>query len=441
MALLDDLSKIAVPAVSILGAAFDKESNHVKIMKKALIGKSSANLIWQVVNYLKSAIILIILGVAAISYYNLPAATYVLLLILILANAMGTILNYLRIKALEAISDENTGKNFKALVVTDNYYGIITASVMLVVNILAVAFIFLLFGGTISELIAKSPAAVIIEYALFIGVVFYLFDMVLAYMKYTLLKRMDESRNVAQLAQDKLMLDQKLKLVKNAPSAALIILILFYMSSLPGGPPWWVPFVFGGFILLAMAGSYVQISRIEKVDLSVKELPKPEAIKITKESPKDEKVLGSVSGLLNAATTGVAVMGVGKMTDTENALIITTHRLMFIEVPVAGGGNIVGKTNYLYQNIYFNKQEIKTKCDEIVKTMNPQQILNSDLLRKELPYDGIKKAELKSNLIVLETTDGKKYRYHSSIKEDIDLVKLLLKDYLTGRIEISDSWL
>jgi hypothetical protein len=154
----------------------------------------------------------------------------------------------------------------------------------------------------------------------------------------------------------------------------------------------------------------------------------------------DEQIAGWVIGIIKVAASfrdifkpaGTLVLGSGKRYFPENTLLVTNYRLLFIQIPVSGGNKIVGDTDYVEQNFFFNRAEIRQKGEEILKTYSLSQILR--LATNDILYRDIKTLTLKQNhQIIVEELAGQRISYSFWDKEYFDSLKRLFRFYLKER--------
>ena len=157
------------------------------------------------------------------------------------------------------------------------------------------------------------------------------------------------------------------------------------------------------------------------------------------ENYQDEKIIGSVFGIMKTATgfkdmlkpMGASFLGSGKTYFPENSLLITNYRLLMMQIPISGGNKIVGKTNYVSQNFFFNRGEIKQKGEQILKTNSLSQILK--LATNDVLFRDIKTVTLKQTKIIIEKVTKEKFGYVCMDREYIEPLKKLLRVYLRDR--------
>ena len=99
---------------------------------------------------------------------------------------------------------------------------------------------------------------------------------------------------------------------------------------------------------------------------------------------------------------------------------------------MTGGDNIVGETNYVMNNFFYNKKELLTNGEELLRTQSLPQILQ--LVKKEIPYEEIKTVILKENKLIIEKTSGEKFGYFFMEKEYLNVIKETLIQFLGDKL-------
>ena len=131
---------------------------------------------------------------------------------------------------------------------------------------------------------------------------------------------------------------------------------------------------------------------------------------------------------------GMSVLGSGKTYYPENTLLITNYRILLIQVPITGGNKIVGETDYVPQNFFYNRGELSQKGEEVLKMNSLSQILK--LATNDVLYNDIKTLTLKQTQIIIEKTAGEKLSYVFMDREYIDSLKQLFQLYLKEKFII-----
>jgi hypothetical protein len=151
-----------------------------------------------------------------------------------------------------------------------------------------------------------------------------------------------------------------------------------------------------------------------------------------------EKAEGAVYGIIKRMRSGSGFLGVGKIKNPENALLITNRRIIFFLVPMAGAGKFVDEVDFTQIQNLFAKKKIKERGQKMVSSKNPAQILSANKSNFALSFSDIKKIKIKSFFgrgLTIEMNDGKKWAYTLYNKEDIKTLKKKLSKYVPGSVK------
>ncbi len=148
-----------------------------------------------------------------------------------------------------------------------------------------------------------------------------------------------------------------------------------------------------------------------------------------------EKIIDAVYGIFKSAVTGQQTVGLGKLSfgtysNTENTIFVTDSRLLFVSVPVTGGGLMLGGLNVSLLQSSFNSKGIMGRGEEMRNSMTPQAILESDKTNFELPFSMITSFKVRTFFgvgVTLEDSRGQKYVYAVCDKEALLRLAALLK--------------
>ena len=217
----------------------------------------------------------------------------------------------------------------------------------------------------------------------------------------------------------------------------IFLVILFFLKV-----PFFIPLIFGGFMILMLILSIIELKRIKNVKF--RENQSKEYVDIDKTtiqhqimSYQNEQIVFSIFGILKTAASfkdifkpfGSATLGAGKTYFPENTLFVTNYRLLLVQVPVSGGNKIVGEVDYVQNNFFYNRSEIRQKGEQMLKTMGLTQILSYAM--NDFLYSDIKLVTLKGNAqIIIEKNNGEKYSCTFLDKEYAEPLKKALSFYL-----------
>lgn len=158
------------------------------------------------------------------------------------------------------------------------------------------------------------------------------------------------------------------------------------------------------------------------------------------DSSRTEKIIEAIYGIFKNSQSGYQTLQIkglsfGTMSNTENTIFITDTRLLFVTVPVLGGGAMLGGINVSMMQSTFNSKSIAEHGEQMKNSMTPQAILESDKSNFEIPFDMIKSYKVRNFFgrgITILDTRGQKYTY--SIGNKVSLLKL--ESVLNGKIDV-----
>ena len=382
-------------------------------------------------------VFLLILAVVLISYFKV--SVHIVALLIGTEILMAFIAGYIKIRKLRSLYKIETRENarsYRKIVITSEYYEFIKAIFAFIASIISVTLVFLLFSKEISDFVGSNVSVGIpingnfLKYLVFAFVIFRLFEFVLRSIRYGWIKNLKESDDLAQVNQEYVLIEKKLQLIKFLPMTGVILLFLFLI-----GAPIYFSYVLVALMFFMIILSVAELLRIKNVQFDDNKIDES-VVKHKIEEYKDEKIAGAVFGIMRSAVDigdifkpfGTAVLGAGKSQYPENTLLVTDRRLLFVQVPVSGGNKIVGETDYVTQNFYYNRGEIRQKGEELLKTGSLTGAL--DLAIDDITYEDILVLTLKKAQIIIEKVSGEKVGYVFMDKGYTDLFRQLLSPYL-----------
>jgi hypothetical protein len=305
-----------------------------------------------------------------------------------------------------------------------------------IANGISIALIFVFFSTEISNFVVQNVPANLpiktesLKYILFVFVIFRVFEFIMKLVRYNWIKKLKETDDFAQVNQEYVLIEKKLELIKFIPGMSIILLLIFLI-----GIPYWIPLIFAGFMLLMVLLSIIELKRIKNVQFENKGIDSS-IVQHKIENYQNEQIAGAVFGIMKTATgfkdmfkpMGSSVLGSGKTYFPENSLLLTNYRLLMIQIPVSGGNKIVGKNDYVSQNFFFNRGEIRQKGEQMLKTNSIPKFLQ--LATNDVLYRDIKTVTLKQTKIIIEKLSGDKLGYVFMYREYIEPLKKLLQFYL-----------
>lgn len=380
---------------------------------------------------IKNVIFLIVVGFILLNFLQVPTNVVGILIgFAILSTSIVGYLKYLKIKSLSSINPAAAGENFKKIAVIREYYNLIISIVDFCTSLISTGLILLFFGKQISNLFILNPAesTLSLMHLILAFIIFRLLGLIINSIKYQIIKGINSGNNIAQVNQSLTLVNKKFELITFLPGVSAVLLILFLI-----GIPGYIVSIFLGFVVLMVILSLVELRRIGDVDLSVQ--TSVEGIKNFGSRP-NEKLIGTIFGIMNLSSTGSSFLGVGKTTDPENTLLLTDNRLLFVQVPIPGSNNIVDTTVYSDMNFLWNRKEIQEKGNQVVSSMTLDE-LSKQYGVKEIPFDEIKNLTLKKMEISILTNTNQKLKYLFMDTNYIEPLKQILQTYIKEKfIEI-----
>lgn len=417
---------------NLIPNTLSKESTLSGLQKKGELLREGLGL-WKIT---KNVLFLFVLAFILINYFKIST---LIVIILIGTEIFTTVVaGYIKIRsiiAVYAIKTQDNAKSYRAILITSEYYELIKSVFGVVASIISITIVALFFSGEISNFVIQNIPfqSVWLKYSILIFVIFRLFDFILRFVRYGWIKNLEEYDDFAKVNQEYQMIDKKLKLIQSVPSMSIVVLILFLIDI-----PYYIPSIFGGFMILIIILSIIELKRIKNISFDNKNTSTP-STQYTITEYADEQITGSIFGVLKTASGfkdifkpfGMSILGSGKMYYPENTLLITNFRILLIQVPVTGGEKVVGETDYVTNNFFFNRGEIRQNGEELLKTNSLSQILK--LTTNDILYQDIKSLTLKQMQIIIEKITGEKLSYVFMDKEYLDPLKHLCQLYLKER--------
>lgn len=373
---------------------------------------------------IRNLIFLVIAGFVLFSFFRVPAnAVGILIGFEILSLLIIAYVKYRKIKSLSSITPAADGQSFKKIVVTREYYSLMTGVIAFITSVISVALILIFFGQQLSNLFVQNSVIqnLNIKHVISFFVIFRLLGLFVKLIRYQIIKGVKENKNIAQVNQSFSLINKKFELITFVPGAAVLLTALFLI-----GIPGYIILIFSSFILLLIIFSIVEIMRVGKVDLSVQApIENIENLPII----PGEKIIGTIFGIINLKRTGFAFLGVGKTTKPENTLLITDNRLLFVQVPIPGNNKIVDGAVYSDMNFFWNRGEIKEKGQQVIENMSLEEIVKQYGI-EAVSFDEIANLSLKKMEFTILTNTNQKYKYLFIDREYVEPLKQWLQTCL-----------
>lgn len=414
---------------------FSEQSTLSGLVKKGELLKEGVS----VVRIIKNLLFLDVIAFALVTFFNIPIPIITAIVgAEIFITLIRAYLTLQKIKAISAIGTEENALSYRNILITSEYYDVLKAILGLVTSSISIMLVFLLFSTELSNIsIPNIPIqSDLMRYSIVIFVLYRLFDFIMRAVRYGLIKQLKQSNDLAQINQEFQVIDKKLEIIKFIPAMSAILFIVYLI-----GIPLFIPLIFGGFMILMIVLSITELKRIQNISFDNKTIDRS-TVQHSIVQYQGEQIVCSVFGIMKTAASlsdvfkpfGESVFGSGKMYYPENTLLITNYRIILVQVPVTGGNKIVGGTDYVTQNFYFNRAEIKQKGEELLKINSLTQVLQ--FVTNDVLYNNIKTLKLKQTQIIIEKTTGEKLSYIFIDKEYIDPIKQALQTYLKEKFTV-----
>jgi len=386
----------------------------------------------------KKVISLLVLATLAVLYFKIPTPIVVIIFgVEILFLLISGYFKLEKAKSILKIDTQEGPKAYLTRLITSAKYNAKISTFGTLSSIVSVSLVLTFFSEEISNFVLEifSYPTNILKLLLFIFIGFKLFKLLLELLKYQWVKNIQNNDDYAMINQDYQIIQKKLDLINLAVTMSGILLVLYLINI-----PFYIPLIFTGFFFILIVSSIIELRRIKEINLvnPLKEnnSKKSSPVKIN----KDEEIILPIFGIMKTSVDlksalepfGISFLGKGKVFSPENSLLITNKRLLFIQVPMTGGDNIVGETNYVMNNFFYNKKELLTNGEELLRTQSLPQILQ--LVKKEIPYEEIKTVILKENKLIIEKTSGEKFGYFFMEKEYLNVIKETLIQFLGDKL-------
>ncbi len=401
-----------VKASSVLPNPFDKKSTLPELAKRIELMEGTLSLASLIKQCGESILVLLLLAFTFIYFFNIPSTIVTVLVGLeILGTLLSIYIKTSRLRAVFNVTTQRTAYSYRTLFIMTEYYTLLESVVATLLSLTALGIVYYSFTREIADFLTLNQSNINLNYLLFVFVIFRIVRGTLAFIRYYLIKTLKQTTNLAELNRDYLLVEKKLKFVSDIQGSGVIVVA----SLLLGVPPFLVIGIVG-VLLLALFLSVVQISRIKNVDLNQTAID-PLIVQHPISVYKNEKILGSVFGIMRCASgffdmlrpAGSASLGVGKSYYPENTLLVTNHRLLFIQILVTGGNNIVGDVDYAQQNFFFNRGELIKKGQQVLRTSTVPQLVK--LATNDVLYTDIKTLTLKPFKLIVQKLNGETFSY------------------------------
>jgi hypothetical protein len=385
-------------------------------------------------------VFLLILVFFLAGFIEIPAFVFAILIgPEILITLMGGYIKLTKIKTLHAIGTQDIARSYRTILITTEYYGWIETIIGMIVSVISLFLILIFYFKEISSyVVEKIPANFpippdILKYLVFIFIFARLVRFVIKMVRYNWIKDISESDSFAKVNQEYLLIDNKIAMIMLFLGGSVVFLILLFLDV-----PFYILFLATGPLFIMFVISVATFHRLKNVEFDDSALDASVA-HLKMEKYPEEQIVGTVFGVMRTAasvkeyfqTLRFPFFGIGERFFSENTLLVSNYRLIFLQIPVSGGNKIVGETDYVTANFMFNRAEIRQKGEAIIKRQDFSQILR--LATGDVLWTDIKTLTLKKGRIDIEKVTGQKLIFIFRDREYIESLKQLIRPFLNEK--------
>lgn len=420
----------------------------------SFIKKTELISIWlNIFSAVKKIFWLIIITIVLVYFFNISISILEILflteLIIILTNL---IISFSELKEIKQTDYQKDASSSWKILLIDEYYNVLTRAVTVIENIFGVFIFILILDYGLIDFNITSTTIPYIKYFLFLIILLRLWGCVTSLIKYNLVKKIPNSPNIAELDKNYSLVNIIFEIIINSAIIAVVLLITIFLSLskiistellvifnfyflflLPF-------FIFMIYSLVYNIFSYKKMKKLnlDKQASSLGDNPVNQENIMKKSEYPDEIILGSIFGIGRSVASFKDIfsrkigssefLGVGQNFSPENTLLITNHRLLFVQIPVTGGDKVISGTDYTMTNFIWNRSEVAENGKEILKSNSISRL--SPLIKNEVSYKDIKLLIFNKFIINIEMTNGEKLRYAFMDKEYSDIINKIFPEYL-----------
>ena len=393
-----------------------------------------------------------IVALVSIYLFNFPKEVIItIFLVNVVSMFVVFFVKVRKIKAIKNIDIAASRYGYKDLLITSEFYDLLAAVIRFIFSGVWLVCIYMMFASNIRSYadVAERNFSIgnILYYLIGVLILLRIIEVILAVIRYQLVKKIDVADgDFAKQSRQYVIIDYIIELGNFVPKILVLAVIFLILK---------IPLLVVGIFLIASIGigalTLVQNRRMQNVVLPETNIHSdatdPYADNYIDQDTvdheivfyDDEEIIQSLFGILKTASglcdvfsvSGKAILGAGKYNDPENTMLATNKRLLFIQVPVTGGNKIVGNTNYVHNNFFYNRGEIKANGTELLKTNTLEQIL--DLALSDVLYEDIEILTMQYTQINIQKRSGEKMNYYYMDKEYTEVFKEVFRECLGDR--------
>ena len=216
-------------------------------------------------------------------------------------------------------------------------------------------------------------------------------------------------------------------LLKTIEMAVIIIVLFIFLIIV--GLPWYIGVIFIAIAIGMVGLGFLKVKRVESVKLQ-NQVKQTQPI----QTYQGEKVINYIAGIMRTGmgSGSSSVLGVGKVSHPENAIVITNKRIVLVFVPIAGADKIIDGADINVWQWLLAKKDIENKLKNMLSSMSIVDILKSDGRNFAIDYNNIERIKFGniSKSIEIITKDRKKFKYSIRDKKDFEKAKTLFQNFI-----------
>ena len=429
------MSRLKNVLINTIPNPFSKESTLSDLMKKSELLKEGFGF----VTIIKNVLFLLLLSFILFNF-KLPISLIVLLIFSQLFITITVSFIKLReLKAIYAIDTKDNARSYWKILMTNEYFELIKYIFSLTVRISNIALVYIFFYRDLMIFVSRYIPFPIEFIGIFvlISIFFVILHILVMFYRYSMIKKLQKYDDLAKINLEYQLLEQRLTLIYMISAMSLILLVLFLI-----GLPSHILLIFCCISFIFFIISIIELKRTTNVSFDYQKVD-PWVISHPIKEHQGEQLAGSVFGVLKVATGlgdflkpfSSSFLGTGKTYFPENTMFITNLRIILIQIPISGGNKVVGEVDYVTNNFFYNRGELRQKGMELLQSNSLNDLLK--FATNDVLYSDIKLITLKPYKIIIEKMNGEKLGYTFMDNEYNDLLKKLLHQHVKDKLVIS----
>jgi len=402
------------------------------VVQKVEVLQEWASLVKIIFNELKHPLGFIILGLILIFVLHIPTK---IVLISVFAQIISTfVLLWMKIvqfKAIRAIDWKSNPYAYRELLVKKEYYEFRQSLFSLIISVGVTGLLFLLCSEEIAGFMFPVVSWIQLDssslWYIVLGVgLFSLLSFIPKVIRYKWINSISESSDFAEIDREYEVIKQKLSILVLLPISILFLMVLLILPI-----PYYFPLWFGSVYTLVFIGIIINLRKLKKV-IFLKNTIDPNQVKRQINLYSDEQIVLPIFGIMKNRSTASSSFWVGKSNNPENTLLLTNIRFLFVQVPVTWGDLVVGDSDYVADNLLFNRGAIREKWIEIINGKSMEQIIPFAIT--DILYSDVKTIKFLQMGMKIETIQWDTCTYMFMDKEYSDPFKQVLQFYFKEKL-------